>query len=117
LVVDDSDTMRKVIAMYLKELGVTQVDQAADGAPAVELAAQNAYDCIVMDWNMPQMTGFDALKAIRASGNPVPVVIVSTENEKRRVIQAIAAGATGYVMKPFVKNVFLERLRPILAPA
>ncbi|MBI5017256.1 MAG: response regulator [Deltaproteobacteria bacterium] len=111
LVVDDSMTMRKVVATYLQGMGVSEVDQAENGAQAVEMAAKTEYACIFLDWNMPVLLGIDALRAIRASGNQVPVVMVTTETEKRSVVQAIKDGASDYLMKPFQKDAFVERAR------
>ncbi len=117
LVVDDSPTMRKVLVSYLGELGIRQVDEAGDGEEAVALAGKNLYQLVLLDWNMPKMTGLEALKAIRASGSKVPVVMVTTESEKSRMLEAIRAGASNFVLKPFTKETLVSALRKTLGLA
>ncbi len=105
LVVDDSAVMRKVIISALEnKMGVlpTNVIQAVDGLEAVEKATQNSdITAILMDWNMPNKLGIDALREIRATGNKTPVIMVTTEGEKTNVVLAIQSGANNYVVKPF----------------
>ncbi|HRK35070.1 MAG TPA: response regulator, partial [Candidatus Hydrogenedentes bacterium] len=101
LVVDDSGVMRKILIGALGRANITEVDQAADGKEAVEAVLMNDYDLVLMDWNMPNMLGIDAVRAIRASGKTMPIIMVTTEAEKGRVIEALKAGANNYVIKPF----------------
>jgi two-component system chemotaxis response regulator CheY len=110
LVVDDSAVMRKVLIGALSRAGITKVDQAADGVEAVEAATGMDYNVILMDWNMPNMLGIDALKTIRANGKSTPVIMVTTEAEKRRVVEAIQAGAQNYVVKPFTPEGIVEKI-------
>jgi len=117
LVVDDSGTMRKIMISYLADLGIAPADEAPDGDDAVAMAAQKPYDVVLLDWNMPKLSGIDALKAIRASGNKVPVVIVTTESEKQRMLEAIKAGANNFVIKPFVKETLQGAVRKTLGLA
>jgi two-component system chemotaxis response regulator CheY len=114
LIVDDSTTMRKVLGSYLRELGIQQADEAADGKEAIELANQRAYDLVLLDWNMPKMTGIEVLKTLRARGSKVPVIMVTTDAERMKVVEAIKCGANNYLMKPVVKEKFLEVVRNIL---
>lgn len=114
LVVDDSPTMRKILVSYLAEVGLREADQAGDGEEAVALAGQKAYRIVLLDWNMPKMPGIDALKAIRAAGNKVPVIMVTTESEKPRMLEAIKAGANNFVLKPFTKEVLIGAVRKTL---
>ncbi len=111
LVVDDSAVMRKVLIGALGRAGITDVDQAADGKEAVEAAANNEYNVILMDWNMPNMLGIDAVKEIRAAGNNVPIIMCTTEAEKSRVIDALKAGANNYIIKPFEPSTIVEKIR------
>ncbi len=111
LVVDDSATMRRILGMLLADLQVRQVDEAVNGREAVEETAATAYDLVLLDWNMPEMLGIDALIAIRARGDQVPIIMVTTEAEKRRVLDALKAGANNYVIKPFVKDALLTKIR------
>lgn len=101
LVADDSGVMRKIIIRGLASLGVTDVVEAGDGVEAVKHFQQQAFDLVLTDWNMPGKTGIDVLKEIRATGSTVPVVLITTETEKRRVMDAIQAGVSEYVIKPF----------------
>jgi two-component system chemotaxis response regulator CheY len=101
LVADDSGTMRKILVRSLNALGVTDLVEAPDGVVALELFNKTPFDLVLSDWNMPNMTGIDLLKAIRATGSKVPVIMITTEAEKSRVLEAVQAGASGYVIKPF----------------
>lgn len=103
LVVDDSAVMRQIIIKALAQMGVKQDDivQAGDGSEAIDAAAKHSLDVILMDWNMPKTLGIDAVKAIRASGNKTPIIMVTTEGEKKSVVEAIQAGANQYLIKPF----------------
>ena len=101
LVVDDSAIMRKVLIGALGRANITEVEQAADGKEAVEQAAAGGFDLILMDWNMPNMLGIDAVRAIRESGDKTPIIMVTTEAEKSRVVEALKAGANNYMIKPF----------------
>ncbi|MBI1317514.1 MAG: response regulator [Candidatus Hydrogenedens sp.] len=114
LVVDDSMVMRKVLIGALSRLNIGDVDQAADGVEAVAMATQNQYNLILMDWNMPNKLGIDALKEIRAQGQTVPVIMVTTEAEKMRVVEALKAGATNYVVKPFEPKVIVSKISAAL---
>jgi len=110
LVVDDSTVMRRVLTGALRMADILEVDEAANGQEAVELALKNTYDVILMDWNMPVMLGIDAVREIRASGSKVPIIMVTTEAEKSRFIDAIKAGAQNYVIKPFEPKVIISKI-------
>jgi len=115
LVVDDSAVMRKVLIGALSRADITDVDQACDGQEAVEAVAKGEYQLVLMDWNMPNMLGIDALRAIRASGSKVPIIMVTTEAEKTRVIDALKAGANNYIIKPFEPNTIVTKIQEVLA--
>jgi len=117
LVVDDSAVMRKVVMGALAHVGIQDVDQAADGVEAVKAVESNDYDIILVDWNMPNMLGIDALRAIRAAGKKAPVVMVTTEAEKSRVLEAIKAGATNYIIKPFTPETIISKVKEVLEKA
>ena len=116
LVVDDSNIMRKVIIGILEQVGIIRenIQEAADGAAGVEIALSSPVDLILMDWNMPNMLGIDALKAIRTAGNKTPILMVTTEGEKQNVVAAIQAGATNYLIKPFNAEDLREKVEQIL---
>ena len=112
LVVDDFSTMRRILRNLLKELGFTNVDEAEDGQVALHKLRSQPYEFVVSDWNMPNMTGNEALKAIRANPKTaaVPVIMVTSESEKTRILEAVQAGATNYIVKPFTPDVLREKL-------
>ncbi len=101
LVEDDSGTMRKIIVRSLNALGVTDVVEAGDGSDGLDAFKAQQFDIVLTDWNMPRMTGLEFLKAIRASGSEVPVILITTEAEKGRVLEAVQAGVSDYLVKPF----------------
>jgi len=101
LVADDSGVMRKIIIRGLAALGVTEVVEAGDGNEAIKHFQEQSFDLVLTDWNMPGKTGIEVLKEIRASGATIPVVLITTETEKRRVLDAIQSGVSEYVVKPF----------------
>jgi two-component system chemotaxis response regulator CheY len=110
LVADDSSTMRKIILRSLQAVGVKDVTEASDGAEAVSMFAPGKFDLVLTDWNMPAMTGLEVLKAIRAQDTEIPVIMVTTEAEKSRVLEAIQAGVTDYLVKPFTPDTLREKL-------
>ena len=114
LVVDDSMVMRKILIGALAQAGVADVSQAGDGAEAVAAASSQSYGLVLMDWNMPKMLGIDALRAIRAAGNKVPVIMVTTEAEKSRVLEALKAGATSYIVKPFEPATIVSKIKAVI---
>ncbi|MBK9128327.1 MAG: response regulator [Phycisphaerales bacterium] len=101
LVVDDSLTIRRIVIKALGLVGINETVEAADGTEAVKAASEGSFDLILLDWNMPKMTGIDALRTLRQAGNKTPVVMVTTEAEKSRVLEAIKTGANDYLIKPF----------------
>jgi two-component system, chemotaxis family, chemotaxis protein CheY len=117
LVVDDSAIMRKVIIGALATLNIAAewVSQAEDGVQAVKSASENQYDIILMDWNMPNMLGIDAVKAIREQGNKTPILMVTTEGEKANVVKAIQAGANNYLVKPFNAEDLRDRISKLIS--
>jgi two-component system, chemotaxis family, chemotaxis protein CheY len=114
LVVDDSMVMRKILVGALGGLGIDQVTQAGDGAEAVAAVTAGDFGIILMDWNMPKMLGIDALKAIRAAGKTTPVVMVTTEAEKSRILEALKAGATSYIVKPFDPGTLSAKIKAVI---
>jgi two-component system, chemotaxis family, chemotaxis protein CheY len=115
LVVDDSAVMRRVLIGALGRANITEVDQASDGLEAVEATGANEYGLVLMDWNMPNMLGIDAVKAILAAGKTMPIIMVTTEAEKSRVIDALKAGANNYIIKPFEPATIVAKIQEVLA--
>lgn len=114
LVVDDSAVMRKVLAGALSRAGISEVDNAGNGQEAVDAVMECEYDLVLMDWNMPTMLGIDAVKAIRAKGKKVPIIMVTTEAEKSRIVDAIKAGANNYIIKPFEPAKIVAKINDVL---
>lgn len=102
LVVDDSRVTRKLLINILTaECGFDDCAEAADGLQAVEAAESETFDIILMDWNMPNLLGIDAVEQIRAKGIESPIIMVTTESEKENIVRAFKAGANNYILKPF----------------
>jgi two-component system chemotaxis response regulator CheY len=111
LLADDSGTMRTIIRRSLESLGVGTVVEAADGLQALELfKAGGGFDLVLTDWNMPGKTGIELVREIRAVDRKTPVMMITTEAEKSRVIEAIQAGVTDYLVKPFTTDVLRQKL-------
>jgi len=115
LVVDDFSTMRRIVRNLLKELGFTNVDEAEDGAVALQKLEAGGFDFVVTDWNMPNMDGLTLLQRIRQSPQlrHLPVLMVTAEAKKENIIAAAQAGASGYVVKPFTAATLAEKLQKI----
>jgi two-component system chemotaxis response regulator CheY len=114
LVVDDSTVMRKVLIGALARADIAEVDQACDGVEAVAAVQKTPYDLVLMDWNMPNMLGIDAVRRIRELGHAMPIIMVTTEAEKVRVVDAIKAGASNYVIKPFEPRTIVNKILNVL---
>jgi two-component system, chemotaxis family, chemotaxis protein CheY len=114
LLVDDSGIMRKIILRVLNAIGINDVVEASDGAEALKLFGTDSFDIVLSDWNMPNMTGIEFLKAVRATGSKVPFVMITTEAEQSRVLEAIQAGASNYMVKPFEQDTLMAKLRKYL---
>ena len=117
LVADDSSTMRKIILRSLQAVGVTETTEAADGAEAVGLFKPGEFDMVLTDWNMPGKTGLEVVQEIRVQDSNVPIIMVTTEAEKRRVMEAIQAGVSDYLVKPFAFEELLARVRALVRRA
>ncbi len=115
LVVDDFSTMRRIVRNLLKELGYGNVDEAEDGVQALQKLKADKFDFVVSDWNMPNMTGIDLLKNIRADAGlkHLPVLMITAEAKKENIVEAAQAGASGYIVKPFTAAVLDEKLGKI----
>jgi two-component system chemotaxis response regulator CheY len=115
LVVDDFSTMRRIVRNLLKELGFNNVDEAEDGVDALGKLRDGGFQFVISDWNMPNMTGIDLLRNIRADAalKSLPVLMVTAEAKKENIIAAAQAGASGYVVKPFTSATLDEKLNKI----
>jgi two-component system, chemotaxis family, chemotaxis protein CheY len=115
LVVDDFSTMRRIVRNLLKELGFANVDEAEDGAIALQKLQGGGFDFVVSDWNMPNMDGLTLLQTIRATPTlkHLPVLMITAEAKKENIIAAAQAGASGYIVKPFTSATLSEKLQKI----
>lgn len=115
LLIDDSKTMRNIQKSVLATLGHTEVEEAGDGQDGLSKAAACRPELILVDWNMPVMDGLTFVKSFRAVNKTVPVIMVTTEAEKSRVIEAIKAGVNNFVVKPFTPDMLGQRINETLA--
>ena len=116
LIVDDFSTMRRIVRGLLKEMGCNNADEAEDGVVALQMLKSQRYDFVVSDINMPNMNGFDLLKAVKAepSLKHIPVLMVTAEARKEDIVLAAQSGAAGYVVKPFTKATLEDKVQKIL---
>ena len=116
LIVDDFSTMRRIVRGLLKEMGCNNAEEAEDGQVALNMLKSNKFDFVVSDINMPNMNGFDLLKAIKADDSLkyLPVLMVTAEARKEDIVLAAQSGAAGYIVKPFTKATLEEKVQKIM---
>lgn len=118
LIVDDSAAIRKILARVLQQTEVFtgSILEAGDGLQALEVLRQNTVALVLSDINMPNMDGIEFLKEMRANTQwtKVPVVMITTEGSQAKVLEAVQAGASGYVRKPFTADQIKEKLVSLL---
>jgi len=116
LSVDDFATMRKVIRNLLKQGGFENVAEAEDGAAALKVLKSQPFDFVISDWNMPNMSGLELLKAVRADEElkGLPFLMVTAEALKDNVVAAVKAGVSNYIVKPFTAEVLNEKIEKIV---
>jgi len=116
LLVDDSKTMRRIQKTTLHKIGFTEIDEAEDGEDAFNKVSSNKYDIVLLDWNMPIMDGITCLRKIKSTPETkdVPVIMVTSESEKSRIVEAIQSGAANYVVKPFKPETLAEKIQTAL---
>jgi two-component system chemotaxis response regulator CheY len=112
LVVDDFSTMRRIIKNLLKQIGYVNIDEAEDGADAYSKIENGGYGFIISDWNMPNMDGLELLGKIRSNDElkHLPLLMVTAEAEKEKVISAIQTGVNNYIVKPFTAEILKEKM-------
>ncbi len=117
LVVDDFATMRKIVRNILKQIGFTNIVEADDGANALSMIKEDKIDFVVTDWNMPNMTGLELLKNIRATDKAknLPVLMVTAEGLADNVVDAVKAGVDSYIVKPFTAETVQAKIEQIFA--
>lgn len=110
LLVDDSRTIRNIQKNTLKALGYDDVTEAADGLEALASIARQKPDLMLVDWNMPNMDGITLIRKVRETDKGLPIIMVTTEAEKARVLEAVKAGVNNYVVKPFTAETLAEKI-------
>ncbi len=115
LAIDDFPTMRRIVKTLLRQLGFNNVLEADDGVDGLEIVKTQGVDFIISDWNMPRMTGLELLKAVRADPDlkGIPFLMITAEAEKENIIQAVQAGVSAYVVKPFTAEVLKRKIDQI----
>jgi two-component system chemotaxis response regulator CheY len=116
LVVDDSEFMRKLVKSAFNDLNIPcYYVEASNGQEALEKLKTNPVNLVLLDWNMPQLSGIDFLKTVRAMEEykNLPIIMVTSEAAKFNVIEALKQGATDYIIKPIDRKVFVEKLTKI----
>lgn len=115
LVVDDMVTMRRIVKNILKQLGFANVEEAENGQEALQKLQADTYGFVVSDWNMPVMTGIDMLRAIRADEKlkTTPVLMVTAEAQQSNLVEAVQAGVSNYIVKPFTAETLQEKIAKI----
>jgi two-component system chemotaxis response regulator CheY len=117
LVVDDMATMRRIVKNIFKQLGFVNVEEAENGKEALDKLKAAKFDLVVSDWNMPVMPGIELLKNIRADSalKDIPVLMVTAEAQKDNLLEAIKAGVSNYIVKPFTAESIKQKLDKIFA--
>jgi len=115
LVVDDFATMRRIIKNILKQLGYENIVEADDGKAALRVLENQEVDFIVSDWNMPNMSGLELLKAVRADEKlkGLPFLMVTAEALKENIVEAVKSGVSNYIVKPFTAETLKEKIEKI----
>lgn len=115
LIVDDISTMRRIIKNLLRDLGFNNTTEAGDGAGALTALRSGNFDFLITGWNIPGMQGIDLLKAVRADARlaNLPILVVTAEARRDRIVEAAQAGVNGYVVKPFTAATLREKIDTI----
>jgi two-component system chemotaxis response regulator CheY len=115
LVVDDMSTMRRIVMNIMKQLGFAHVEEAENGEGALKKLRAESFGFIISDWNMPVMTGIELLRAVRADDKlkAIPFLMVTAEAQKDNLLEAIQAGVSNYIVKPFTAEVLQEKMNKI----
>ncbi len=115
MVVDDMSTMRRIIKNVFKQINFTNIQEAENGQQALDMLRSDTFQFVVADWNMPVMTGLELVKAMRADAKlkDIPVLMVTAEAQHENLIEAVQAGVSGYIAKPFTAEALQEKMGKI----
>ena len=116
LIVDQSSTMRRIIINTLNKLGYKECHEAGNGREGIERLASTPVDMVITDWNMPEMSGIDFIRAVRANDatKALPVLMVTTNAAEDDIVEALKAGVNNYVVKPFTPDTIKEKIQAAL---
>ena len=114
LIVDDSSTMRQLIGFAVRRVPGLDLVEAENGVEALRLLGERSFDLILLDINMPVMSGFTLLEELQARGNETPVIVVTTEDAQEDIDRALALGAAAYVMKPVTGPILVDAIRQVI---
>ena len=117
LIVDDYNTMLRIIKNLLKQLGFNNVDEATDGSMALDMTRHKNYGLIISDWNMEPMTGIDFLRNLRGSSSPnkdAPFIMITAESKTENVIEAKKSGVNNYIVKPFDATTLKSKMASVI---
>ena len=116
LVVDDLFTMRDLMSKSLNQLGFFNIQQANDGDIALQFLLKEKFDLLITDWQMPNMSGIDLIKAVRSNDKlkSIKILMVTIQSEKDQIAEAISAGVDGYLLKPFTLKILEDNLVVLL---
>ncbi len=117
LVVDDMSTMRRIVKNVLKQIGYSDIMEAENGQDALTKLKAGGFGLVVSDWNMPVMPGIELLRNVRADADlkALPFLMVTAEAQKENIIEAVQAGVSNYVVKPFTADALQEKLEKIFS--
>jgi len=117
LIVDDFATMRRILKNIMKQIGFSNISEAENGKNALKLLKSEPIDLVLCDWNMPEMAGIDLLNAVRGDDQlkAMPFVMVTAEAQKENILEAVKAGVSSYIVKPFTAETVEEKLKKVFS--
>lgn len=117
LIVDDFATMRRILKNIMKQLGFSNITEAENGKNALKILKGETIDLVLCDWNMPEMPGIDLLNAVRSDDQlkKTPFVMVTAEAQKENILEAVKAGVSSYIVKPFTAETVEEKLKKVFS--
>lgn len=117
LIVDDSHEWRRVLTLMLREIGITDIEEAVDGEHALRVLEFLTPDLIITDWNMPNIDGYELVRRIKNDRDwqTIPIMMVTSRDQKEDVVKAMKAKADSYIVKPFTPEILRKKIREIVS--